>query len=93
MFNRKKTETRIDLAIDALLSQMEDYTGDTEEFAAMTDQLVKLYGLKKVEDPKKIDPNTLLTVGANLTGILFIVGHERANVITSKAVQFVLRAR
>ncbi len=64
-----------------------------EEYAAMTDQLVKLYGLKKVEDPKKIDPNTLLTVGGNLTGILMIVGHERANVITSKAVQFVLRAR
>lgn len=38
---------------------------------------------------KRPSTDTLLIVGANLLGILIIVGYERANVVSSKALGFV----
>lgn len=43
--------------------------------------------------PKPIDRNTLVLAGANLLGIVLIVGHERANVVTSKAIGFIKTLR
>lgn len=41
----------------------------------------------------KISPDTLLIVGANLLGILLILNHERLDIISTKALGFVIRGR
>lgn len=41
----------------------------------------------------KISPDTLLIVGGNLLGILLILNFEKADIITSKALSFVLKGR
>ena len=38
-----------------------------------------------------IKPDTLALIGGNLAGILMILYYERADIITSKAINFVLR--
>lgn len=38
-----------------------------------------------------IKPDTVALIGGNLTGILMILTYERADIITSKAINFVLR--
>lgn len=43
--------------------------------------------------PKPVDKNTLILAGANLLGIVAIVGHERAHVVTSKAIGFLKTLR
>ena len=41
----------------------------------------------------KISPDTVLIVGGNLLGIILILKHEQLDIITSKAIGFVLRGR
>jgi len=38
-------------------------------------------------------PDTLLIVGANLLGILLILNYEKLDIVSSKAVSFILKAR
>lgn len=41
----------------------------------------------------QLDPNVLLGIAGNLAGILLILNYEKLGIITSKAVQFVLKNR
>lgn len=94
MFARRKREpSRLDRAIDEVFDDMAGFTSDADEYGAMADQLSKLYSLKEIDQPKRVSPDTWATVSANLLGILVIVGHERAHIITSKALNFVLKMR
>jgi hypothetical protein len=49
--------------------------------------------LKEFDRRWKVSPDTAALVLGNLIGILVIVGHERAHVVTSKALNFVMKAR
>jgi len=86
-----QVKTPLDKAIDQVIREMENETADSAEFAKMNKQLVKLYKLQ-AQTKKRISPDTLAVVVGNLAGIMIIVNHERAHVMTSKAVQFILKA-
>lgn len=93
MFTRKpKVEDEgLNKAIDALLAQMDAVPSESEEYSKMVDQLSKLYSLR--ETPQRVSPDTLAIVLGNLLGIVVIVGHERAHIVTSKAINFLLKLR
>lgn len=99
MFTKKPSSNKTGLedAIDSLLEEMTNLSGDDNEYARMADQLEKLYKLKevdaKVDAQQRVSPDTWAVVGANLVGILMIVGHERANVVTSKALSLLMKLR
>lgn len=40
-----------------------------------------------------VSPDTILLVAANLLGILAVLQHERVNVVTSKALGFIVKPR
>lgn len=59
--------------------------------------MIELY-LHEIEESRKgiignISPDTALIVLGNLTGILMILYFEKAGIITSKAINFVLKGR
>ena len=87
----------VDEAIAALLEEMSGYTGDSPEYARMVDQLMKLYSLQEIDAKssswKRVNADTLAIVGGNLLGIAMIVGHERASVVTSKAIGLLTKLR
>jgi hypothetical protein len=96
MFNQKsKSEkTALEMAIDQLHAEMAGAMGDSEEYDRYTDQLTKLYKLREHDAPRRlVNPDTLVLAGANVLGIILIVGHERAHVVTSKALNFVMKLR
>lgn len=95
MFNKRKPETdRIDTAIDELLIQMQQVSAASIQYAKMTDQLAKLYDLRtRTAGTTAVSPDTIATVAANLIGIGMILHHERAHVITTKAIGFVSKLR
>lgn len=80
-------------AIDAVFSDMTHHRSDDDAYSRSVDQLTKLYKLKEINPPKQISPDTLVIVVGNLLGIILIVGHERMNVVTSKALNFILKLR
>lgn len=94
VFTKKPGEpTELDPVIGRLLELMANEDPNTEEYSKMTDQLIKLYKLKAETAPKRVSADTWALIVANLAGIILIIGHERANVITTKALAFVQRLR
>lgn len=83
MFKKSEIETKIDEEIMRLLADMsQDTDKETKEYASMVDQVVKL---QQIRHTGGISKETWATIAANLTGIVVILGFERAGVITSKA--------
>lgn len=91
--NQSTTDnSAIQKAIDQVLTEMEDVTADSPEFAKMVDQLVTLTKALPAKEAKvKLD--TLITAGASLAGIIMILTFEKAGIVTSKALSFVMKAR
>jgi hypothetical protein len=84
---------KLEETLDELFDSLSFRSGDTDEYAKIVDQIQKLYPLKDHDSKRKISPDTLAMIAANLAGIALIVGHERMNVVTSKAIGFVLKLR
>jgi hypothetical protein len=62
-------------------------------YSEMADNTEKLYKAKATERTKKASPDTKWVVIGQFTGIAAILWHEKANVITTKALGFVMKGR
>jgi len=95
MFIPKKTEevNPFDLAITQALNDVQSLSPETPEYAKAMSNVGTLTKLKEQHSKRKVDPNVLVTAGANLTGILLILHYERIHVVTSKALGFVMKLR
>lgn len=85
-----------------LEGKLEDFSKLSEEDKAKhLEQIIKdqerLDYIGKILDENKtkvvFSPDTLLIVGANLLGILLILNYEKLDIVSSKAVSFILKAR
>lgn len=94
MFNRKPAEnTLADEAIENAYNELKGYDADSEEYAQIIEQIVKMHEMQVKQTPDRISKDTLLMVLGNLAGIVVIVGHERAHIVTSKAMSLIRSAR
>jgi hypothetical protein len=86
--------TKLDKAIDDLLDEMTGYEGNTEEYSTMVSNLKVLHEAKALQPkPNVVSADTVATVAGSLAGILMILSFEKANIVTSKALGFVLRTK
>lgn len=94
MFTRKANveDPALDEEIERVLHDLKDVSIKDQEYPKLVETLTKLYSLKP-EQPKPISNDTLAMIAGNLAGIVLIVGYERANIVTSKALGFVLKLR
>lgn len=93
LFKRKKKHSKLDDAIDEVFSEMAGFSSDADEYDLMTAQLERLYAIKQ-QTRTRVDPNTWVIAGANIIGVLVIVGYERTHIVTSKALNaFITRVR
>lgn len=76
-------------AIRRVMKDMEAADPQTDQYARMREQLTELYKIKNENRSRRVSPDTLATIGANLLGIGIIVGHERTHIVTSKALTFI----
>lgn len=97
MLKIKKAEKKpepLDTVIEDLAREMAGHEGHTEEYANCAAALKTLYEAKAtLPKPNVLSADTAATVAANLIGIIMIIGHERANVITTKALGFIIKPR
>jgi hypothetical protein len=89
----KKEPTLLDDAIARSLRTLKHHEVNSPDYVRTLEIVTKLQQMKKDEKSDSVSKDTLATVGANLLGILMIIKYERLNVITSKALSFVLRLR
>lgn len=88
----KKKQTKLEKEISLVLDKLKKEDVGTEEYQNILDHLSKLYEMKQ-KDKSSISPDTVAVVAGNLLGIILILKHEELNVITSKALGFVIRGR
>lgn len=89
MFNRKPAEVDpLDVAIRRVHSDLKTENVDTDRYKLLLDRLVTLYSLKEDTSRSKLSGDVKATIIANLAGIIILMNHERAHVITTKALGF-----
>lgn len=94
MFQKPVVETTaLDLEIARLYAIAAAHSSDSDEYVTTIDQLIKLETLKDSRSPKGISNDVKATIAANLAGITAILLHERVGIITSKAVNFILKLK
>ena len=87
--HQRMLESELDRALTRLKTEMPN----SEDYTKMLSLVERLHELLDKETPDVVSKNTLLIVGGNLLGIILILKHENLNVITSRAINFVLRPR
>lgn len=87
----EKSET--DVVLTKALSELKTLKVTDEKYTSALDRVIKLHKMKQESLPPRVTPDTWALVGANLAGILLIIGHEHHEVITSKALGFLMKPR
>jgi hypothetical protein len=88
-----KSNTYVDGEITRVVAAMEGQEVTNGEYSKLLNRLEGLQKIRMEEKPDKASPNTILTAAANLVGILLIIRHEHVNVITSRAMNLVLKSK
>lgn len=76
-----------------ILAVLPMHQADSQDYVKLLSSAERIYEMMDNKTPSPLSRETLLTVGANILGILLIIKHEDVNVITSKALGFVIRTR
>ena len=93
MFTKSQTEVKLEAEINSLLNKLKETTKDSKEYVDLVDRIAKLHKLKTEERPKRVSPDTVFIVAANIFGILWLARYERENVIKApKAFGFIMKA-
>lgn len=91
---KSKKKSSLEQEIEDVLKIMSKLQPGCEEYTACAGNLERLYNcVKSNEKVNSINWNTVLLVGGNLAGIAMILGFEKVDIITSKALGFVMKGR
>lgn len=90
---KKDRRSKLEKEIDLILDEMRGIEATTSEYLIRLDNLERLHKMLNEIKNRKVKPDTIAIVMTNLIGIGMILGYERVNIITSKALGFVLRGR
>lgn len=93
MFKKKASDIALQEQIEHTLEYMASFEPHTAQYKSCNDQLETLYRIQASNRSTKVKPDTLIMAACNMLGIGLILGHERVNVVTSKALGFVTKPR
>ena len=95
MLNRNKVTKRnkLEEEIESVLDHISGLTPGTVEYAAAVSNLDALYKVRNLKMENRIKPEVVLAIAGNLLGIVLIMNHEKANVLSTKALGFVMKGR
>jgi hypothetical protein len=94
LFVKSQHDPKLDEEIAYQLNKLAENRDDPAEYDTVIERVSKLEKLKSKEGWKPPSLDTVLVVGANIFGILWLAAYERENVIRSKsALGFVMKPR
>jgi hypothetical protein len=94
MFTRNKEKSLLETAHDQAIVKLGQMQPGTKEYEAQLKTVESLHTLlTKDKISRRVSPDTLALVAANIFGILWITRYERENVVTSKALGFIQKTR
>ena len=95
LFTKKDKRTNLERIIESVEEKLRDMDPNTAEYTIANTNLEMLYKTKATDKGLKnrVSRDTIWIVIGNLAGIGLIIWHERADIITTKAINFVLKGR
>jgi hypothetical protein len=94
MFIKRQADSALDREIAIALEKLETVRDDAEKYNATIDRIGRLQKLKPESRLRLLTPDTVLTVTANIFGILWLTRYERENVIKARsALGFVMKPK
>lgn len=94
---KKKTNPNLELldqTIDTITIRLDELDPTTDEYAKASTQLLKLIEKREELTPKfHIKPEVWVTSLTSLVTVVLITHHEQVNVITTKALGFVVKPK
>ena len=85
--------TKLEKEIDCIVDIMSMYPPESREYGIIAGNLETLKKANAYDRGRHVSPDTLAVVFGNLIGIGCILNFEKVNIITSKAMGFVLKGR
>lgn len=92
-FTTNQVDAGLEEVIDAVQDTLLKLDPTSDEFSKTVDQLDKLHKIRSLKKDGRVSMDALIAVAGNLAGIVLILGYERAHVVTSKALAFVLKTK
>lgn len=94
MFVKSPNKTKLDREIATQLDMLEKLRDSPEEYDIAVDRITRLEKLKSDEGLRPLSWDTVIVVGANIFGILWLARYEQENVIKSQtALRNVIKPR
>lgn len=93
ILTRFKKKSDIQKEIDWIIDQMKGMAVGSEEYRAALDNLEQMYKVKQIEKTNGVSKDTVAIVAGNLLGILLILNYEKLDVVSTKALGFVIKGR
>jgi hypothetical protein len=92
-WRRSNIQSELGIVLNMAIHDLRHHRIGSEEYEKTLTYVTQIQRIKENESKKSVSRETMLVVGANLLGILLIIKHENVNVITSKALGFVLKPK
>ncbi len=89
----KETKYNLSDEVDRLLLELKEEEPDSDRYKEISKNVETLCNARAQKNANGISVDTILAVSANLAGLLLILNFERTNILTSKAIGFVLKGR
>lgn len=89
----KKTIKPIDLEVDNVISKLSNMDPSSAEYTTAVQNLKTLMEARSKKPARLIEPEVVATVGGSFASVIAILFHERLNVITTKAIGFVIKPK
>lgn len=93
MFSRAREWSLLDDALDKAIRALNNHPIGSKDYSDTLHVVSQLHEMKQREKSSSVSKDTMAIVGGNLLGIIMILKHEHVNVITSRAMNLLLRAR
>ena len=93
ILTRFKKKSDIQKEIDWIIDQMKGMAVSSEEYRAALDNLEQMYKVKQIEKTNGVSKDTVAIIAGNLLGILLILNYEKLDVVSTKALGFVIKGR
>lgn len=93
MFAKNNDSEAFDLIINKIALELQSIDHDSDEYDKLLSRMERVVAMQSSTKTNRVSPDTKVMVLGNLAGIAMIVGFERAHVVTSKALGFVMKLR
>lgn len=91
---RRKKEDELDVAISDVLKRMRIVGPNDQEYRQLVTVLDRLMDMRNHREPRwSVSPDTLAIVIGNLIAVVIVTQHERAAVVSTKALDFLIKRK